>query len=33
MGSKADAEELREFVEVELKKRVTFIVSTITWRR
>ena len=28
MASKADAEELREFVEVELKKRVAFIVST-----
>jgi len=28
MASKADAEDLREFVEVELKKRVAFIVST-----
>ena len=28
MGSKADAEKLREFVEVELKKKVAFIVST-----
>ena len=28
MGSKADAEKLREFVERELKKKVAFIVST-----
>ena len=28
MGSKADAEDLREFVEIELGKKVSFIVST-----